>query len=212
MRTTSISGSRLVRHCMMAAILAGCAGDTGDPVDSAATGSVAATGTLPDPAAGVSPDSQDAGGGASLVVHDQGIGRLRAGMSTAEASGVVTGTLGWPPNADTTGCSYLQWTGGPDGVRVMVEGGRVVRIDVEAPTVATRAGARVGDAEDRVLALYGDRVTVTPHKYTEGKYLTVRPVAAADSAYRIVFETDSGKVVRFRSGRRPAVEYVEGCG
>jgi hypothetical protein len=29
---------------------------------------------------------------------------------------------------------------------------------------------------------------------------------------RIVFETDGKKVVKYRSGRLPAVEYVEGCG
>jgi hypothetical protein len=33
----------------------------------------------------------------------------------------------------------------------------------------------------------------------------------ADSMLRIIFETDSGRVVRYRAGRRPPVDYVEGC-
>jgi hypothetical protein len=30
--------------------------------------------------------------------------------------------------------------------------------------------------------------------------------------FRIVFETDGQRVTRFRAGRLPAVQYVEGCG
>lgn len=44
-----------------------------------------------------------------------------------------------------------------------------------------------------------------------GHYLTVTPAAKADSAYRIIFETDGKKVVHYRAGIRPQVEYVEGC-
>jgi len=52
-------------------------------------------------------------------------------------------------------------------------------------------------------------VTVTPHKYEDGHYLTVN--AADDSSFAIVFETSKGRVTRYRAGRRPAVELVEGC-
>jgi hypothetical protein len=34
----------------------------------------------------------------------------------------------------------------------------------------------------------------------------------SDTALRLVFETEGARVTRFRVGRRPAVEYVEGCG
>ena len=36
-------------------------------------------------------------------------------------------------------------------------------------------------------------------------------LAAADSMYRIVFETDGPRVTQYRSGRVPAVDYGEGC-
>jgi hypothetical protein len=52
---------------------------------------------------------------------------------------------------------------------------------------------------------------VGPHKYTDGHYLTVRPVEASDTTHLIVFETEGQVVQRFRGGRRPQVEYVEGC-
>lgn len=93
----------------------------------------------------------------------------------------------------------------------MVEAGRIARVDVDTTGVRTAAGVGVGDTEDQLKRLYRDQLSVTPQKYTEGHYLTVTP-NAADSTYAIVFETTDGKVRRFRAGRRPQVEYVEGCG
>ena len=55
------------------------------------------------------------------------------------------------------------------------------------------------------------RVTVQPHKYTNGHYLVVRSATAADTTHRIIFETDGKVVTRFRSGRMPEVAWVEGC-
>jgi hypothetical protein len=77
--------------------------------------------------------------------------------------------------------------------------------------LATAEGARVGDSEARIKEIYGDRVTVQPHKYLpNGHYLVV--AAAGDAANRIVFETDGKVVTTYRAGRRPEVENVEGCG
>lgn len=92
----------------------------------------------------------------------------------------------------------------------MVVDGVVVRVDADSNTVPTADGARVGDTEKRVLALYGKRVTVSPHEYTDGHYLTVRPVTG-DTTFLIIFETDSSTVTTFRAGRVPQVQWVEGC-
>ena len=133
-------------------------------------------------------------------------------MSVDEASRALGGALGSPSNA--AGCGYAEWRNGPPGVRIMTESGRVARIEVVDGAVATEAGARIGDSAARIRELYSGRVAAMPHKYITGaQYLTVTPVAPADSAFRIVFETDStGRVSRYRAGSRPAVEYVEGCG
>jgi len=96
-------------------------------------------------------------------------------------------------------------------VRVMVEGGRIARVDVDTAGIRTAVGAGIGDTEEQVQRLYSGRVSVTPQKYVNGHYLTVTP-NVADTSYAIVFETADGKVTRFRAGRRPQVEYVEGCG
>jgi hypothetical protein len=86
----------------------------------------------------------------------------------------------------------------------------LARIDVRDTTWSTDEGIRIGDTEARVAQVYGDRVTTSPHKYTgpQGHYMTVTPT---DTAYRIVFETDGQRVVNWRVGRMPEVEWVEGC-
>lgn len=132
-------------------------------------------------------------------------------MTLAEASAAHGGALTARDGTDPTACQYLQWRGGPPGVMVMLEGGRIARVDVDSATVPTAAGARVGDSEERVLALYQGRVTVSPHHYVDGHYLTVTPESPADSNLRIVFETDLRRVTRYRAGMMPQVSWVEGC-
>lgn len=146
-----------------------------------------------------------------MLVTPRGLGGIVAGMSLADASAIAGETLGAPASPETGGCGYASWRGAPRGVRVMVQSGRVARVDVTEPGVATELGARVGDTEERIKTLYAGRVRQLPHKYTDGHYLIVTPAAPADSNMRIVFETDGRRVTRYRSGRRPEVEYVEGC-
>ena len=137
-----------------------------------------------------------------------GWGPIRAGMTVAEARAALDGELAEPSNRE---CDHVRPPRGPLGVLIMAVGGRVARVEVTDSTVATAAGARVGDTEARINALYAGRVQTAPHKYTDGHYLVVRGGAGADSAYRLVFETDGQRVTRYRSGRLPEVEWVEGC-
>lgn len=146
-------------------------------------------------------------------VTEKGMGELRAGMSVPRAEAIVRSTLGPPPGVDSAQCRMARWDGAPPGVSLMIEGGNIVRIDVDSGSMPTAAGARVGDPESRVLELYAPRVDVGPHKYiADGHYLTVRPADPADSAFRLIFETDGKQVTRFRAGQRPQVEHVERCG
>jgi hypothetical protein len=142
------------------------------------------------------------------AVTEHGLGPLRAGMTVAEASKVLGGALVMPAET-AAGCDYATWRGGPRGVHVMIDDGLIARVEIDSVGIATAAGARVGDTEERIRSLYPGRVTVTPHKYEDGHYLTVN--AVDDSSFAIVFETSKGRVTRYRAGRRPAVEYVEGC-
>jgi hypothetical protein len=130
-------------------------------------------------------------------------------MTVAQAASAIGGGFA-APKGYSGGCGYAVLTKAPAGLAVMLEDGRIARIEVRNGGIATAAGAKIGDSETRIKSLYSGRVTSTPHKYVQGgHYLTV---TAANPANRIVFETDGTKVTEYRSGRTPAVELVERCG
>lgn len=142
------------------------------------------------------------------TVSVRGIGPLVAGMTLEEARAALGSEITEPADSQ---CAYVTSENGPATVRLMVVDGRVARVEVHDTTVATAAGARVGDSEARVDSLYSGRVEVMPQKYSDGHYLTVMPATPADSQFRLVFETDAGRVTTFRAGLLPMVEWVEGC-
>jgi hypothetical protein len=143
-----------------------------------------------------------------MTVTEYGIGPIRAGMTVAQANAAIGGGFA-APKGETSGCAYAVLTKAPHGLWVMLEDGRVARVEVRSGSIATSTGARIGDSEARIKQLYPG-VATTPHKYVAGgHYLTVM---GSDPANRIVFETDGSKVTMFRSGRTPEVENVEGCG
>jgi hypothetical protein len=147
---------------------------------------------------------------ARWTVTVSGIGPIRVGM-TLEDLRRIAGNF--PSPKPTAECTYVHPASTPGGVSIMLARGKVARIDVDSAGVRTDAGVGVGDSTSRVNAAYPGRVDAAPHKYVpDGQYLTARPSSPADSALRIVFEVEKGRVTRFRSGRRPEVEWVERCG
>jgi hypothetical protein len=89
----------------------------------------------------------------------------------------------------------------------------IVRVEVDSAGTTTDVGAEVGMTEAQIRALYPGRIRTDPHPYTgpEGHYLVYVPSVPADSAYGLIFETDGKVVLSYRSGRRPEVNFVEGC-
>jgi hypothetical protein len=144
------------------------------------------------------------------MVSPGGIGPVRVGMMVAEARAALGAPL---PVADSleAHCYHVMIRGAPGRVLAMIVDGHVARIEVRDTLVATAGGARVGDTEARIDSLYAGQVAVEPHKYTDGHYLVVTPEAAADSANRLIFETDGERVTEYRAGRLPEVRWVEGC-
>jgi hypothetical protein len=195
----------LAAAALLLAALAACMpSDEGAP--EAAPGS---TTPAPDPQEAPRPAAgAPAAGGDGWTVGARGAGPAQVGTPL----GAAAAALGVTPDtaAARGGCGYLRPAAKP-GVMVMVNEGQVARVDVDSAGILTAEGAGVGDAAARVRELYAGHVTETPHKYTDGRYLTITPQAASDSAYRLVFETDGAKVTRFRAGRLPEVEWVEGC-
>jgi len=193
-------------------LFAAACGSGGDAAPVAQGDSVAAAGPEAQPAAPVPAASADT----AWVMRHDGMGPLRVGMTVDEARTALGGDLAMnadnpdhPEGADR--CDYPRSARLPAGVQVMVQGQRVVRVEVDSGTAATAEGARIGDAEARIQQLYPGRVTVEPHKYTDGHYLVVRSAAAGDTTNLLVFETDGRVVERFRAGQKPQVQWVEGC-
>lgn len=144
-------------------------------------------------------------------VSETGIGPVRAGMTFNEVNEVLTALKPSQGAGDlsTAECTYARSSSLPSGVVLMFVKGNVARIDVLTGSVRTAEGAGIGDEEARLKSLYGARLKTSPHKYTDGHYLTLP--STTDSSNKVVFETDGTRVLRFRSGKTPAVDYVEGC-
>lgn len=143
------------------------------------------------------------------VVHEDGVGPVRIGMSLAQLNGALHETFRMPEAKEDQGCFYVNPTAHRD-VAFMIESGRLVRIEVNARGVSAAEGIRVGDSKAHALQVYGPRVEVEAHAYTgpEGHYLTIR---SKDGLYGIRFETEKGKIKMFYAGYSKAIQYIEGC-
>lgn len=143
-----------------------------------------------------------------------GIGRVRLGMTVAEASqaaGVPLISQGEP--APGSNCRYVAPQSEPEGLSFMLNGDRIVRIDVTGESqITSLSAAKIGDTEAKIKSLYLEQLEVTPHKYRpNGHYLTFVPKDPQDQENRLIFETDGNRVTAFRSGKLPEVTWVEGC-
>ncbi len=129
-------------------------------------------------------------------------------MTLEEANALLGNSLAIPARLQE--CDYVRPKSSPKHVAFMVEKGEISRVEIgQGSDIATLAGAKIGDSEARIKSLYSG-IATKPAKYTSGHSLVVTPDDG--SSNRIVFETDGKKVTRYRSGRLPAIEYVEGCG
>ena len=144
-------------------------------------------------------------------VFINGMGPVRVGMTVAEASRAAGTRLVALGDRGDSSCFYVKPQSQPNDFGFMVINDRISRVDIIKGGVTTLKGAKIGDTEARIKSLYPGQIKVTPHKYTNGHYLTFVPKDRSDRNYRVVFETDGDRVTQFRSGKLPEVEWVEGC-
>lgn len=202
---------RLPLFFAAAVVLAACSSSADEESAAAPADSTA---VAPPPAAA---DSATVGADNAWRVSERGAGPVRVGMTVDELRQALGGDVtAEGADAEPQACVYAQSPALPAGVRVMLVGARVARVEVDSGATAAEsaAGVRIGDTEARVREAYAGReIRVQPHKYSAGSYLIVLPDAPADTLHRLVFETDSATraVTRFRGGVFPPVEYVEGC-
>lgn len=209
-RTLSVKEFPVIRRfttaVLVAALLAACGGQERSRSDERTPPTAAASEETRAPAAVDSVETAPPTD--QWVVTPRGAGPVRIGMELSElaphlASSVDTGSV-------DPFCDYVAMAEAPDSLGFMVVDRRLVRIDVWGGATPTGEGARIGDSEARILSLYG-RVERQPHKYTDGHYLVVMPLAPSDTLHRYVFETDGERVTQYRAGVHPQVALVEGC-
>jgi hypothetical protein len=151
-------------------------------------------------------------GAAPWRITTKGLGPVRVGMTISEVSSVLGVRLDVDaPLERGSTCRTATASRGFEGVNFMFTSGRLARVYVTSGSYQTPSGARVGLTEQQIKKLYSGQLRVEPHAYGDGHYLTFVPKDAADRNDRIVFETDSGRVMAIRAGRLPEVEYIEGC-
>lgn len=185
--------------------------------DAAGAATGAAAGTAPGNATAPRAPAPQVAPAPTLAVEPgaparaDGYGDLRFGMTADEArkawQGALKGDAIGPDN-----CGYLTPQADADfRVGFMFEQGVLVRYDVATADLAAPGGGRVGQGHADIERLYPGRVEARPHEYVPGgHYLRVTDPAIADGA--LVFEADeAGRVTRWRVGRVPQVDYVEGC-
>ena len=149
----------------------------------------------------------------SSQVSIRGIEPIMVGMTVAEAmraSGqklINQGESGGGPS-----CRYYKIKE-VKGIAFMVTNGRIARVDVtDNSKITTLSGAKIGDGESKIKSLYPNQIKVEAHEYDpKGHYLIFVPKDSQDKNYRIIFETDGKKVTRWRSGKLPEVQFIEGC-
>ena len=192
--------TRLLSISLISFAVLACTGGADAPADTAAARASAAART----------DSGVSVQAAEWVVRAESFGPVRFGVPIATVSSAI-GEEVRARYPDFPTCDYVRPKALPAHTMLMVISDTVMRVDVDSAGVRTADGAQVGDSEASVLERYRGRITVEPHKYTgpEGHYLVV--TSPGDTLHRIIFETDGQRVTGYRAGRRPAVEFVEGC-
>lgn len=152
----------------------------------------------------------------SLLAADRlaysSFGKVRIGLS----KGALERALHAPLVSDYSdpdseaACHYVRSKSLPEGVSIMIRNGRVARVDVNAPGIATLSGAQIGMSERELKNRYRNRLAEAPHKYAwpEGRYLTLH---SSDRTRAIRFETDGEVVTGFYAGTAESIQLAEGC-
>lgn len=141
-----------------------------------------------------------------------GYGPVKIGMTVKEAADALKLPLASNnPDADEPSCFYVYPHGEPGTVGFMVREGKIARVDVhfENPDIQTDKKIKFGSPLADVKKAYG-KIRIEPHPYggPEEKYL----IYEEGKEFEIIFETDqNGNVTSLRSGKKPEVEFIEGC-
>jgi hypothetical protein len=140
----------------------------------------------------------------SATITTAGLGAIKIGMSERQVERAAKRPITRREGAGTGGCTTAKLG---DKLFGLFAGPRLARIYVGSRRYATRSGVRVGDSEQKVIAIYAGQIVRERHAYRPGgSYLKV-----VDGNRKVVFDTDGRRVTQISTGRAPEIDYVEGC-
>ncbi len=124
----------------------------------------------------------------------KGFGPVRVGMTVREAEKALKMKLQEDAAAESEpeGCHHASNDAALPGVSFMVEGGKIVRIEINAGDYRSAGGVRIGMTEQDVKKRHPNIKSQEHHYDPSGHYLSLQ---SEDHRYGIVFETD-GKWLR----------------
>ena len=141
-----------------------------------------------------------------------GYGDVKFGTLAADMAKAWGGELKEVGKDYNERCYFMTpaWVKTPAEFNFMVSEGKFARFGTESAKYVAPGGGKVGMREAELQALYNNALQASPHKYTDGKYLSIAASGVAPT--KLVFETDAqGVVSEWRIGLLPEVDYVEGC-
>ncbi len=146
---------------------------------------------------------------AASSVSTVGIDRVMFGMTLHDAQ-VAAGSQ-FTPITPVGHCFLVVPEAGQAGLTFWVVAGTVERVDVDTRTITTRSGAGIGDTEDRIRELFGERIHTTALPDGSGNLLAYVPKDVADATYRVMFLSNGLQITRVWAGRLPWAEEIGGC-
>ena len=146
---------------------------------------------------------------AASSVSTVGIDRIMFGMTVHDAQ-VAAGSR-FTPVTPVGHCFLVVPEAGQAGLTFWVVAGTVERVDVDTRTISTRSGAGIGNTEERIRELFGERIHTTPLPDGSGNLLAYVPKDVQDATYRVMFLSNGVQITRMWAGRLPWVEELGGC-
>ena len=135
-------------------------------------------------------------------------GPIRIGATIADLTGKGLKVASRDEPMPGSTCSYARFKDMPD-VAVMLDGEKIVRIDISGKQHEGPHGLRIGQSEPDALArLRTAKVDLHPYTGPEGHYLILHKDGAP---YGLIAETDGKTVLRWRIGQWEQVQWVESC-
>jgi len=148
-------------------------------------------------------------------ITQNGLGSIRLGITVDQAqqrTGQRIQNNLFTPGDDSCGIAQLH----PRslGVTMQTTNSRIWVINVSGPGISTRSGVAVGDSIAALRRAYRSKLRSGPNKYTPG----VRDywVDFPDNRKITFYTSDDRKaakrtITQISSGRKPEVDFVEGC-